>query len=53
MVLADLHYRSALGAGLMALGPYSAIRARLRVWAEHAEGDRCVVFWYEPEYLRN
>jgi AraC family transcriptional regulator len=54
MVLAgSFQYRSPLGAALMTSGslmlgnpgqPYECGH-------EHAEGDRCVVFWYEPDYF--
>jgi AraC-like DNA-binding protein len=54
MVLAgSFQYRSAFGASLMAPGslmlgnPGQAYECG----HEHAEGDRCVAFWYEPAYF--
>lgn len=54
LVLAGtFQYRSALGAGLMAPGSVMLGNPGLpyECGHEHAEGDRCVVFWYEPEYF--
>lgn len=54
MVLAgSFQYRSPLGAGLMAPGSLMLGNPGLAYECghEHAEGDRCVVFWYEPDYF--
>ena len=54
LVLAgSFQYRSTLGAGLMAPGSVMLGNPGLAYECghEHAEGDRCVVFWYEPEYF--
>jgi len=46
-------YRSALGGGLMAPGSLMLGNPGMAYECghEHAEGDRCVVFWYEPDYF--
>ena len=54
MVLAGtFQYRSGLGRGLMAPGSIMLGNPGLAYECghEHAEGDRCVVFWYEPEHF--
>ncbi|HEY3220991.1 MAG TPA: AraC family transcriptional regulator [Gemmatimonadales bacterium] len=54
MVLAgSFQYRSPLGAGLMAPGSLMLGNPGLTYECghEHAEGDRCVVFWYDPDYF--
>jgi len=54
MVLAGtFQYRSALGTGLMTPGALMLGNPGLAYECghEHAEGDRCVVFWFEPEYF--
>ncbi len=54
MVLAGtFQYRSALGWGLMAPGSVMLGNPGLpyECGHEHAAGDRCVVFWYAPEYF--
>ena len=54
MVLAGtFQYRTALGAGLMTPGALMLGNPGLAYECghEHAEGDRCVVFWFEPEYF--
>lgn len=49
----SFQYRSPLGAGLMAPGSLMLGNPGLAYECghEHAEGDRCVVFWYEPDYF--
>jgi len=54
MVLSGtFQYRSALGSGLMAPGSLMLGNPSLpyECGHEHGEGDRCVVFWYTPEYF--
>ena len=54
MVLAGtFQYRTGLGAGLMTPGALMLGNPGLAYECghEHAEGDRCVVFWFEPEYF--
>lgn len=53
VVAGTFQYRSALGAGLMAPGSVMLGNPGLpyECGHEHAEGDRCVVFWFEPEYF--
>lgn len=54
MVLAgSFQYRTALGAGIMAPGSVMLGNPGLvyECGHEHAAGDRCVVFWYEPGYF--
>jgi len=54
MVLSgSFQYRSALGGGLMAPGSLMLGNPSLvyECGHEHGEGDRCVVFWYTPEYF--
>jgi len=53
VVAGTFQYRSTLGAGLMAPGSVMLGNPGLAYECghEHAEGDRCVVFWYEPEYF--
>ncbi len=53
VVAGTFQYRTALGAGLMAPGSVMLGNPGLAYECghEHAEGDRCVVFWYEPEYF--
>jgi AraC-like DNA-binding protein len=54
MVLAGtFQYRTALGTGLMTPGALMLGNPGLAYECghEHAEGDRCVVFWFEPEYF--
>jgi len=54
MVLSgSFQYRSALGRGLMAPGSLMLGNPSLpyECGHEHGEGDRCVVFWYAPEYF--
>lgn len=54
MVLAGtFQYRSALGDGLMAPGSVMLGNPGMAYECghEHAEGDRCVVFWFEPQYF--
>ncbi|MGE5801742.1 MAG: AraC family transcriptional regulator [Gemmatimonadota bacterium] len=48
-----VQYRSGLGRGLMTPGSVMLGNPGLAYECghEHAEGDRCVVFWYEPEYF--
>jgi AraC family transcriptional regulator len=55
MVLAgSFQYRSALGAGLMAPGSVMLGNPGVvyECGHEHAAGDRCVVFWYDPECFK-
>ena len=53
VVAGTFQYRTALGAGLMAPGSVMLGNPGLpyECGHEHAEGDRCVVFWFEPEYF--
>jgi len=54
MVLSgSFQYRSTLGGGLMAPGSLMLGNPNLpyECGHEHGEGDRCVVFWYTPEYF--
>ena len=54
MVLSgSFQYRSTLGGGLMAPGSLMLGNPNLAYECghEHGEGDRCVVFWYTPEYF--
>jgi AraC-like DNA-binding protein len=53
VVAGTFQYRSALGAGLMAPGSVMLGNPGMAYECghEHAEGDRCVVFWFEPEYF--
>jgi len=53
VVSGSFQYRSALGGGLMAPGALMLGNPSLAYECghEHGEGDRCVVFWYTPEYF--
>lgn len=54
MVLSgSFQYRCPLGGGLMAPGSLMLGNPSLpyECGHEHGEGDRCVVFWYTPEYF--
>ena len=53
VVAGTFQYRSPLGAGLMAPGSVMLGNPGMpyECGHEHAEGDRCVVFWYEPDYF--
>src|SRR5258705_94328 len=53
VVAGTFQFRTALGTGLMTPGALMLGNPGLAYECghEHAEGDRCVVFWFEPEYF--
>ena len=53
VVAGSFQYRSPLGSGLMTPGSLMLGNAGqcFECGHEHGEGDRCVAFWYAPEYF--